>query len=151
MNALQQYANYFIKNGWTIGSMTDQQFIATKRKGLNGLVVLIGVVGLFFYLIPGLFILLIGYVARGTETQIVTATEAQAWLTQEEQQAEKLRAEEETRKAAEGARKAAKDKKIAELSGSPLRFWYMMSSDQRVLAVLVIVILIIVLFIMLSN
>jgi hypothetical protein len=144
MNALQQYANDFIKNGWTIGSMTDQQFIATKRKGLNGLVVLIGVVGLFFYLIPGLLILLIGYAARGTETQIVTDTEAQAWLTQEEQKAQKLQTEEEERK-------AANDKKIAELSDSPLRFWYMMPSDQRTLVVIVIIVFIIVLLAKLSN
>jgi len=151
MNALQQYANHFIKNGWTIGSMTDQQFIATKQKGLNPLVVLIAVVGLLFYLIPGLLIILIGYIARGTETQVVTATKAQAWLTQKEQQAEKLRAEEEARKAAQEARKVANDKKIAELSGNPLKFWYMMSNDQRALAVIVIIILINVLLAKLNS
>ena len=94
MNALQQYANHLISKGWTINSMTDQQFIATKRKGINGFVVLIGIVGLFFYLIPGLLILLIGYVARGTETRIVTVSEAEEWIAEKEADAEEADAEE---------------------------------------------------------
>jgi tetratricopeptide (TPR) repeat protein len=139
INALRMYANLFIKTGWTIGSMTDHQFIATRRKDVNGLVSLIGIVGLFFYVIPGLLILLIGYMARGTETRIVTNAEAQAWLTQGEQQAQKLQAEKE-------ARKVANDKKIAELSGSLLRFWYKMSSNQRAMLAIAIVGLLLIVF-----
>jgi uncharacterized membrane protein YbaN (DUF454 family) len=144
IKALQMYANHFIKTGWTISSMTDRQFIATRRKDLGCLVSLIGIVGLFFYVIPGLLILLIGYVARGTETRVVTDAEAQAWLTQKKQQAEKL-------KTGEEARKAANDKKIAELSGSPLRFWYKMSSNQRAMLAVAIIVLIIVLLAKLNS
>ncbi len=138
MNPLQKYANNYVEAGWTIGSMTDHQFIATRRKGMGFLVALIGIVGLLFYLIPGLLILLLGYVARGTETKIVTDADAQAWLTQGEQ-------EDQQEQAAAEARNAAKNKRIAELSGSPLRFWYMMTDEQRGLLVILIVVLIILL------
>ena len=110
--------------------MTDQQFVVTKRKGINGLVLIIGVVGLFFYLIPGLLILLIGYVARGTDTQIVTIEDAQEWQTQKKQQAKKLQADVE-------ARKVANEKKIAELEGNPLQLWYKIPNDIRTLLVVV--------------
>lgn len=132
INALQKYADYFIKMGWTIASMSDRQFIATKRKDINGLVAIIGIIGLCAYVIPGLLILLIGYIARGTETRIVTDAEAQAWLTQGIQQAQKLQAEEK-------ARKAANEKKIAELEGSPLQLWYKIPDNVRPLLVLIVV------------
>lgn len=139
INALQKYADYFIKVGWTIASMSDRQFVATRRNDINGLVALIGVIGLFFYVIPGLLILLIGYVARGTKTRIATDAEAQAWLTRERQQAQKLQAEKE-------AKKAADNRKIAELSDSPLRYWYMMSSNLKIVLILAIIIFVIALF-----
>ena len=142
VSPLQKYANRLIKNGWTIRSMTDQQFIATKRKDINGLVALFGIVGLLFYLIPGLLILLIGYTSRGTKTSIVTSSKAQAWLTKaKKSQAETKRLQAEKKKLQE-ARKVVNDKKIAELSGSPLRFWYMMSDIQRTLLVIGIITLI---------
>ncbi len=130
INALQKYADYFIKMGWTIASMSDRQFIATKRKDINGLVAIIGIIGLCAYVIPGLLILLIGYIARGTETRIVTDAEAQAWLAQGIQQAQKLQAEEK-------ARKAANDKKIAELEGNPLQLWYKIPNEARIVLVIV--------------
>lgn len=139
INALQKYADYFIKVGWTIASMSDRQFIATRRKDINGLVAIIGIIGLCAYVIPGLLILLIGYIARGTETRIVTDTEAQAWLKQGKQQAQKLQAEKE-------AKKVADNQKIAELSDSPLRYWYMMSSNLKIVLILVIIISVIALF-----
>ena len=139
INALQKYADHFIKMDWTIASMSDRQFIATKRKEMNGLVLLIVIMGLCFYVIPGLLILLLGYVSRGTETRIVTDAEAQTWLTQGKQQAQKLQAEKE-------ARKVANNQKIAELSGSPLRYWYMMSSNLKILLIMVIIISVIALF-----
>lgn len=126
---LQKYANHFVKTGWTIGSMTDQQFVATRRKGMNTLVSLIGIVGLFFYLIPGLLILLIGYIARGTETQVVTEADAGKWLAQRKKRSQEDRAK-------ENAIKAAKEKKIAELEGSPLQFWYKLSSNQQILIII---------------
>lgn len=133
MNALQAYAKHLTKNGWTITSMTDQQFIATKRKDISCLVLLIGFVGLLFFLIPGLLILLLGYVARGTETKMVTAADAEAWLARRKLQAQREQAELEARKAAQEERKVADAKKYAELSasGSPLRFWYKLSRNQR--------------------
>jgi len=129
--ALQRYAKYFTKAGWEISSMTNEQLIATKRKGLNGWVVLFGIGGLLFYLIPGLLIFLVGYVARGTETRIVTAEEAQAWLKQKKLEAQRLQSEREERK-------AANDKK-REARAVDLQFWYNMTSNQR--AVMLILIL----------
>lgn len=119
-----------LRNHWHVSNLL--QNLANKP-----LVSVIGILGLCLYVIPGLLILLLGYMARGTETRIITDTEAQAWLTQEEQQAQKLQAEKE-------ARKVANDKKIVELSGSPLRFWYKMSSNQRATLAVVIVGLLIV-------
>lgn len=133
-NAMKKYADYYISNGWTISSMTDQQFVATKRKDVNGLVLIIGLIGLLFYIIPGLLILLVGYAARGTETKIVTLKDAQKWQTQRKQQAEKLQADKE-------ARKAASEKKIAELEGNPLQLWYKLPRDVRTLVVIVIVLI----------
>jgi len=144
VSALQRYANHFIETGWTIGSMTDQQFIATKREDVNILVVIFGFVGLLFYVIPGLLILLLGYVARGTETQIVTDTDAQTWQKQKYVAAEKNRQEKE-------AKIAANEKRIAELSESPLRFWYKLTSEQRALLIVVIFIIVVVLFGILTN
>jgi|APSaa5957512622_1039677.scaffolds.fasta_scaffold119924_1 hypothetical protein len=144
--ALQQYANHFTKTGWTIGSMTNEQFIATKRKPISGLVAFFGFVGLFFYVIPGLLLLLLGYVARGTETKIITETDAQTWLTEKEQNREKLQTEAK-------ARKAADEKKLADLteSGNPLRFWYKTPDEYRGILVIVIGIIILALFVLASS
>jgi hypothetical protein len=143
-NVIKECADSFIGNGWTISSMADQQFVATKRKGINGLVLIIGVIGLLFYLIPGLLILLVGYAARGTDTQIVTLEDAQKWQTQKKQQAEKLQSDAEERK-------AANEKKIAELEGNPLQFWYKIPSDIRTLLVVIAVITIFVIIISLVS
>jgi len=129
-NVIREYADTFIKNGWTINSMTDQQFVVTKRKDINGLVLIVGVIGLFFYLIPGLLILLVGYAARGTDTQIVTLEDAQKWQAQKKQKAEKLKSDTE-------ARRAANEKKIAELEGNPLQLWYKIPNDVRTLLIVV--------------
>ncbi|MCW5886811.1 MAG: hypothetical protein KIT07_01645 [Anaerolineales bacterium] len=137
MNPLQQYANQYAEAGWEIGSMTDHQFVATRRKGMNPLVGFIGILGLLFYFIPGLLILLLGYVARGTETKVVTEMDAQEWVAGSEQEAQELKAEQEEKQ-------AAREKKIAELSDSPLRYWYMISETQKGLLVLAIVILILI-------
>lgn len=137
MNPLQQYANHYAEAGWEIGSMTDHQFVATRRKGMNPLVGFIGILGLLFYFIPGLLILLLGYVARGTETKVVTEAGAQEWVTENEQEAQELKAEQEEKQ-------AAREKKIAELSDSPLRYWYMISETQKRLIFLAIVILILI-------
>jgi len=135
--ALQEYANQLIDDGWTIGSLTDQQFVATKKKGISGLVILGGIVGLFFYLIPGLLILLVGYAARGTDTQVITEAEAQEWILTNEQQAQEAHTK-------ESEKKAAKEKKIAELEGNPLQLWYKLPSDMQMLLVVLLGVIIII-------
>lgn len=82
MNNLQEYANDMIAHNWTISSMTDSQFVATKKKNISPIIGIFGIIGLFAYLVPGLLLLLIGYVARGTDTRIVTATDADIWAAQ---------------------------------------------------------------------
>jgi len=150
---MQQYAKQLTKDGWTIGSMTEQQFVATRRAKTNGFIILGGIVGLFFYLIPGLLILLVGYAARGTETLVITEADAQTWITQKGQKAQKMQAEAQKMQASEEERKAANDKKLANLteSGSPLRFWYKLSSTTRALLIVAIVILSFVLLALLLN
>lgn len=138
INAIKEYADYFIKNGWTIGSMTGQHFVMTKREDIGCMYALFGIVGCLFFVIPGLLILLIGYAARGTKTRVVTYAEAQAWVTQSRQQALKLRAEQD-------ARKAANDKKIADLKGNPLQLWYKIPSEGQLLLIVGVVITIIIL------
>ena len=107
-HALQWYANYFIEIGWTISSMTQQQFVATRRKDIGFGVVLLGFVGLLFGIIPGLLIWLVGYAARGTETRIVTDKIALARLqTRNENESENE-------------------------SGSPLKFWRKLSGANLI-------------------
>lgn len=113
--------------------MTDQQFVVTKRKDIDGLVLIIGTVGLLFYVIPGLLILLIGYEARGTDTQVVTIEDAQKWQSQKKQQ------------------KVANEKKIAELEGNPLQLWYKISNDARTLLVVVAAIAIFIIIMLLVS
>jgi hypothetical protein len=151
--ALQRYANDFTKEGWEISSMTDRQFIATTRKSMGGGFVFFGILGLLFYLIPGLLILLLGYVARGTDTQIITGEEAQAWLAENAQEEELFQAEEELFQAEEELfqaeeelRQAAKEKRIAELSGSPLQFWYKLPDSLRTLLIVAAIILLGIIF-----
>jgi len=80
MNALQTIASEHTSTGWTITSMTDEQFTAT-RKGNLGCVFWIGViVGLFVYIIPGLLLLIIGLMTQGSKTVVVTRAQAESTL-----------------------------------------------------------------------
>ena len=85
---LQQVAKEMASEGWKIDTMTDSQFIASKRKPVGGLAIIGGLIGLFFLVIPGLLILLLAYVARGTESKIVTSTEAEVMLAADREKAE---------------------------------------------------------------
>lgn len=73
---LQDAAARLTKKGYTINSVTKEHLVAHKKKSMNPIVALIGIAGLFFFLIPGLLILLLGYVARGEESIIVTYEDA---------------------------------------------------------------------------
>lgn len=76
--ALTWKAGWLAHEGWTITSLTPEAVLATRRKGPNGLLILLGIIGLFFYVIPGLLIFVIAYTARGQESIVVTTAQAQA-------------------------------------------------------------------------
>jgi hypothetical protein len=76
--ALARKAAQLAKEGWTITSLTTEAVMATRQKEMNGLVMILGIIGLLFAIIPGLLILLVGYAARGQESIIVTAAQAEA-------------------------------------------------------------------------
>jgi hypothetical protein len=76
--ALARKAAQLANEGWTITSLTSEVVMGTRKKPMNGLVMALGIIGLLFAIIPGLLILLVGYVARGQESIVVTAAEAEA-------------------------------------------------------------------------
>jgi len=78
MTALQQVANLYVAQGWTITSMTPDQFTATRKAPL-GIVFWGGVVvGLFVFVLPGIFFLVVGLAMRKTESIVVTKAQAEA-------------------------------------------------------------------------
>lgn len=77
MNALERYANEASSKGWSIVSLSSENLVLKRKKPPNQLLVLIGIIGLLFLLIPGLIILLIAYVSRGEETVVVTLAQAE--------------------------------------------------------------------------
>ena len=74
----QAALNRYIADGWTITSMTDQQFVATKKGPYSSIGLVLGVLGLLFYLVPGLLILLVTALSRGNRSIVVTAEQAEA-------------------------------------------------------------------------
>ena len=76
--ALQNEIARLNTKGWSVTSISDDQVLATRRKSLSRLVLVAGIIGLFFAIIPGLLILLVGYVARGTESTLITREQAEA-------------------------------------------------------------------------
>jgi len=95
MTYLEVYTQRMLQDGWTVVSLSAENVVLRKKKSINGLVAILGLIGLLFYLIPGLLILLLGYVARGEETIVVTSTQAENI----EVARDKKRAEEATRRA----------------------------------------------------
>jgi hypothetical protein len=80
MNPLQQVANLYVAKGWTITSMNEEQFAASRKAPL-GLLFWIGVVvGLFVFVVPGLFFLILGLAFRKTENVVVTKAQAEREL-----------------------------------------------------------------------
>ena len=123
MTPLQQIANEYAQDGWAISSISDEQFVATK-KGSLGCVFWIGViVGLFLYIVPGLLILIIGLVMQRERTVIITKVQAEEILAQRELEAQQLA--EQKRLGAE-ARKA----KLADATGLSRR-WLALSENTK--------------------
>ena len=123
MTPLQQVANEYAQDGWSISSISDEQFVATK-KGSLGCVFWIGViVGLLLYIVPGLLILIIGLVTQRERTVIITKVQAEEILAQRQLEAQQLA--EQKRLGAE-ARKA----KLADASGLRER-WLALSENMK--------------------
>jgi hypothetical protein len=123
MTPLQQVANEYAQDGWSISSISDEQFVATK-KGSLGCVFWIGViVGLLLYIVPGLLILIIGLVTQRERTVIITKVQAEEILAQRQLEAQQLA--EQKRLGAE-ARKA----KLADASGLRQR-WLALSENMK--------------------
>ena len=86
MNAdFQAALNMYVADGWVITNMTDQQFVATKKGPYSTVGLVFGVLGLFFYLVPGLLILLLTAVARSNKSIVVTVEQAEAAALADEQ------------------------------------------------------------------
>ena len=80
MNALQEVASRHVAKGWKIASISDTTLVLTRKAGMSGVWVILGILGLLFAVIPGLLAFLVGYVSRGDEQLIFSAEEAVAWL-----------------------------------------------------------------------
>ena len=91
MSSLETYANRMAKEGWSIVSISVENVVLKRKKDPNTIVVIAGFVGLLFYFIPGILILILAYATRSDETFVVTAEQAAALEEQEALQ----RAEEE--------------------------------------------------------
>lgn len=77
MTALQIVANQYTAAGWTITQLTDEQFVATRKKPVGALAWVGILVGLLFFVVPGLLILMLAYMTRDDETVIVTKAQAE--------------------------------------------------------------------------
>jgi len=80
MTALQQLSHLYISRGWQIASIGDGQAVFSKQDGLSDAWILAGLIGLFFGILPGILILIIGYLGRKTHTRLVTDQEAELIL-----------------------------------------------------------------------
>lgn len=76
MTPLQQLAQLYIANGWRIDSISSEQAVFSKQDQMSDAWITAGVIGLFFGLVPGIGILIIGYLGRKTHRRIVTAEQA---------------------------------------------------------------------------
>jgi len=71
-------AQDYSEAGWTIRSIDTEQFIAEREKELGTLFWIGVIIGLFLFIIPGLLIAALGYANRGTETRVITRSQAEA-------------------------------------------------------------------------
>jgi hypothetical protein len=77
MTALQALAKDLSKKGWNITIMTEEHLVASHKKEANGCLVMFGILGLLFFIIPGILILLLAYASRDTETVTYTRADAE--------------------------------------------------------------------------
>ena len=87
MSTLSNVAEIYANEGWIIDHIGTESFSASRKQEMNPLVAILGFVGLFFACVPGLLILIVGHLARGTETQVVTIERAEAYLALKEREA----------------------------------------------------------------
>lgn len=80
VNKVQRAIEFAVTKGWTVVSLGDEQYTATKKKGLNPILAITGLIGLFFYCVPGLVILLIAYVTRSDKIRIINELTADDFI-----------------------------------------------------------------------
>jgi len=93
MTPLDRLAQRYTSDGWKITSIDSQRFTATKKKSPSGFMIIVGIIGLLFYIVPGLLVLLLAYVARGEETIVFTAAQAEELQEVESERANRRDAE----------------------------------------------------------
>jgi len=120
---LDTLAQRYVTDGWKITTIDSQRFTATKKKSPNGLAIVLGLVGLLFYIVPGLLILLLAYIARGEETVVFTAAQAEELIAEERGRAEKQKAEEALGQETRDRNVAAQQKAIADMKDRMRRVW----------------------------
>jgi len=80
MTELQWLAKKLTKEGWDIVVLSDDTLVVSRKGEPNGCLVLLGILGLLFFLIPGIILLALAYSGRGTQTVTYTLAEAkQEW------------------------------------------------------------------------
>jgi len=76
VTALQMAAQKYTDRGWTVKAMTDKSLVLERLSPMPAIFVVVGILGLLLYVIPGLIVLVLGAMSRKRETLIVTAAEA---------------------------------------------------------------------------
>ena len=126
MTALQTVAQEWAKSGWSIRSIDDAQFIAARKKGPSGLLIVVGL--LLTPVLIGLLLIVLAFIARGEETRLVTVAEAEAWLrTHAENQARYVREAED--------RKAKREARMTSATGLAL-VWYSVPENTKIVLLL---------------
>ena len=75
MTDLQTVAKQYEADGWTITSITDLQFTASKKSPVSMAKIVVGIIGLFFAVVPGLIVLISAFNQKEASV-MVTAEEA---------------------------------------------------------------------------
>ena len=78
MNDLEIFVTRFLvkKDGWKIVSFTPERAILSRKKGMGTLGIIAGIVGLFFWIIPGILIFIFAALLREEESMTVTLEQA---------------------------------------------------------------------------
>ena len=130
MTALQTVAKEWAKSGWSIRSIDDAQFIAARKKGPSGLLIVVGL--LLTPVLIGLLLIALAFLARGEVTQVVTIADADIWLAQRTASQEQLARAAEENSAAQEKRVEARRARAAQATGVR-RLWLSTSPEVRIL------------------